>query len=400
MTVAGDAGGSGSPQAPGRALEGGWRGLRDRLLGDPAFRRWAARFPLTRAIARRRAARAFDLVAGFVYSQVLAACVELDLLETLARGPQAVERLAARTDVPEEALRRLLDAAVAIDLLEWRAAGRVGLGSLGASLVGNAGVAAMVRHHRLLYDDLADPVALLRRDRAEAGGGALARHWPYATDAAPAAVDPDRVERYTALMAASQPLLAEQVLDAYDFRRHRRLLDIGGGDGTFARAAAARAPALDIVVFDLPAVAEEARRRFAGWAGGAGGADGAVEGRVTVAGGDFFRDPLPRGCDVATLVRVLHDHDDARLRVLLRAAHDALVPGGTLVVAEPMAGTRGARAMGDAYFGFYLLAMGSGRPRSAARLGELLADAGFGRVREAPTAVPLQTRVLVAHRTL
>ncbi len=49
-----------------------------------------------------------------------------------------------------------------------------------------------------------------------------------------------------------------------------------------------------------------------------------------------------------------------------RRAHDALPPGGTLLIAEPMAGTPGAEAMGDAYFGLYLWAMGSGRPRSAA----------------------------------
>ena len=52
--------------------------------------------------------------------------------------------------------------------------------------------------------------------------------------------------------------------------------------------------------------------------------------------------------------------------------------------------------MGDAYFGFYLLAMGRGRPRSAAQLTALLQQAGFGRVRELATQMPLQTGVLVA----
>jgi demethylspheroidene O-methyltransferase len=52
--------------------------------------------------------------------------------------------------------------------------------------------------------------------------------------------------------------------------------------------------------------------------------------------------------------------------------------------------------MGDAYFGLYLLAMGSGRPRSVERLVELLAEAGFGRARALPTRLPIQTRVLQA----
>ena len=52
--------------------------------------------------------------------------------------------------------------------------------------------------------------------------------------------------------------------------------------------------------------------------------------------------------------------------------------------------------MGDAYFGLYLWAMGSGRPRTADELKAMLRTAGFTRIREAGTAQPLLTRVLVA----
>ena len=63
---------------------------RDRLLASRRFQRWAAAFPLTRPIARRRARALFDLCAGFVYSQVLFACVRLKLFDALAAGPLAV----------------------------------------------------------------------------------------------------------------------------------------------------------------------------------------------------------------------------------------------------------------------------------------------------------------------
>ena len=121
-------------------------------------------------------------------------------------------------------------------------------------------------------------------------------------------------------------------------------------------------------------------------------------GRVTIVAGDFDRDPLPPGADLITLVRVLHDHDDERVDRLLAAAYAALPSGGVLLVAEPMAGTQGAERMGDAYFGLYLWAMGSGRPRTAPDLAERLQRAGFRRPRERRTRVPLQTRVLVARR--
>jgi demethylspheroidene O-methyltransferase len=81
---------------------------------------------------------------------------------------------------------------------------------------------------------------------------------------------------------------------------------------------------------------------------------------------------------------------------LLRAAREALPDGGRVLIAEPMAGTPGAEPMGGAYFGFYLFAMGQGRPRTPAELEAMLLEAGFAAVREIATAQPLQTRVLIA----
>ncbi len=105
---------------------------------------------------------------------------------------------------------------------------------------------------------------------------------------------------------------------------------------------------------------------------------------------------MPAGADIVSLVRVIYDHDDDPALAILRAARRALPAGGTLLLAEPMAGAAGAEPMGAAYFGMYLLAMGSGRSRSAAELTALLQAAGFERVRPRPTALPLQAGVLVA----
>ena len=117
---------------------------------------------------------------------------------------------------------------------------------------------------------------------------------------------------------------------------------------------------------------------------------------IVAHGGSFRDDPIPGGADLITLVRILHDHDDAVVLALLKAVRAALPPGGTLLIAEPMAGTRGAEAMGDAYFGLYLWAMGSGRPRTAAAYTEMLQAAGFARVHERRTGLPMVTRLLVA----
>jgi demethylspheroidene O-methyltransferase len=360
-----------------------WRARYLALLADPGFQRWAMRFPLTRFVARRRARALFDLTAGFVYSQVLAACVRLGLFDMLRPGPLGLDALATRLDLPRAGAERLLRAATALRLTAATRDGQYALGSLGAALLGNPGVVGMIDHHALLYQDLADPVALLRQRRP----GALAQYWPYAAAGEPAAVPPAQVAAYSALMAASNGMIADQVLHAYDISRHRRLMDVGGGEGAFLIAAAARAPRLALTLFDLPPVAARAESRFAK----AGLGD-----RATAVGGDFFRDPLPEGADLITLLRVVHDHDDGAALALLRNVRRALPPGGRLLLAEPMAETAGAEPAGDAYFGFYLLAMGSGRPRPAALLLDMLRRAGFRRARPLRTNAPMLTGLLVA----
>ncbi len=358
--------------------------LRDRWLASPAFQRRAAAFVVTRPVARRHARELFDLVAGFVYSQVLQACVQLRLFELLAVQPQTLDDLAPKLGLTVPAAQRLLAAAVSLRLVVHRRGGRYGLGPLGAPLVGNTAITAMVEHHAALYADLADPVALLR---GQAHAPAVARYWPYAGADTPQRLEPAHVAAYSDLMAASQPLVAEQVLQAYPLARHRVLLDVGGGDGSFAVAAAQSCPRLRVMLFDLPGVAERARLRF--------GAEGLAL-RASAHGGSFFADPLPTGADVVSLVRVIHDHDDEAAMQILRAAHRALAPGGVLLLAEPLSGTPGAEPVGDAYFGFYLLAMGQGRPRTAAELAAMLQRAGFAAVHTLQTNLPLQTGLMVA----
>ncbi len=365
-----------------------WYAFRNRVLANRAFQHRAATFFLTRAVALRRARSLFDLVAGFVYSQVLLACVRLNLFETLSTAPMTPSVLADRLSLGEAAVSRLLAAASSLQLTQDYGQGRYGLGVLGATMVGNHALHALIEHHSVLYSDLSDPVALLRGEKAGAG---LAEYWPYAAEISPKTLPESRVRDYSALMSASQPLVADEILESYPMHAHKSLLDIGGGDGTFLARVARHAPHLVVQLFDLPAVAEQAREKLE--AAGLGS-------RSRVVGGDFLRDPLPEGADIATLVRVIHDHDDIRVLKLLKAAHRALAPGGTLLLAEPMAGTPGAEPMGDAYFGFYLLAMGRGMARTPAQLTDLLLRAGFERIRLLPSRLPLQTQILVARATV
>jgi demethylspheroidene O-methyltransferase len=382
------------PTAWGDAL-GAWR---NRLLSRAATRDRFLSFWPTRWIARREAARLFDLVGGFVYSQVLYCVISLGWVERLSLGPCTTESLAESAAMPEPALRRLLDAAQALELTELRSDGRWQLGPLGAALQDNAAVQAMVLHHATLYADLANPLGLLRSTDSPTQ---LARFWDYSQasrELNPAAegsaeTSPSQTScamDYSRLMAASQPLVARMVLQALPLERRQCLLDVGGGDGTFLRSVAAAVPGLHLKLWDLPPVVSLARQRMQ---------EAGLSARVDCVPGNFHSDPVPPGADVITLLRVLHDHDDQPALALLKRLQLALPDKGVLVLAEPMADAPGAARMGAAYFGLYLWAMRSGRPRSLSENKALLQEAGFRQIQSPVSHLPLQAQILIASKT-
>lgn len=350
-------------------------GLLARLALSPRFHALAERLPILRGFARREGRALFDLVSGFVQSQALLALVELRLLHILAEGAADLPALAARSGVPAERLAVLLQAGAALKLLRRRG-GRWQLAPRGAAFLAVPGLEAMVRHHPVLYRDLADPAAFFRGTTEPE----LAGFWPYVFGPM-AAQDAALARRYSALMSDSQRLVAEDTLRLIDLSATRRLMDVGGGTGTFLAAVAARHPGLHLTLFDLPAVVA-----------------GATDPRIAVVPGSFRTDPLPAGADTITLVRVLYDHPDAVVADLLAAIHGALPPRGRLVISEPMSGGDRPDPATDVYFAVYTLAMKTGRTRSAADIARLLRAAGFCGIGPARSLRPFVTSVMEARR--
>lgn len=363
----------------------GYVARRNRVFSSPRFQHWAARLPLIRWIARSRANAAFDLLAGFAYSQVLRAYVEGGLFDILQDGPLGAGDIAARMGLSHSAALTLLRAGRPLMLSEEPMPDHWMLGEQGAVFATNPGVQAMVRHHRLLYDDLADSLALLRADRKEPT--ALSRFWTYAGALHGASERGADTAEYSQLMAASQHFVADEVLASVSFRDVTRLLDVGGGHGAFLGHVGAAWPHLKLGLFDLPEVA-------ATGAGVLGEALGTA--RVTAHPGNFFSDSIPQGYDMVSLIRILHDHDDGPAQGLLANIRKSLAPGARLLIAEPMARIPGAEPMGEAFFGLYLWAMGSGRPRSPAEIAAMCHAAGFARARLVATAQPVNASVVIA----
>jgi demethylspheroidene O-methyltransferase len=363
----------------------------ERLYASPRLYSFSLTNPFTRWVTRRRTQKLFDLMAGFVHTQVMLACIRLDLFKMLHQAPADLQQIAARVNMPAPVLQRLLLSAVSLGLLESRSQSRYGLGPLGVPLATHDGIAAMIEHNDLLYADMQDPVGFLHN----AWQGDMAAYWPYAHDAQAATrAAQDKFSRYSDLMAASQGFVVEEILSTYFFDEHRCVLDVGAGKGRFACEMAAHAPHLKLKLFDLPPVLELAKNNVQ---------QRGLSERMSFYPGSFLHDELPQGADLVTLVRVAHDHPDDVVKQLLQKIHAALPLGGVLLLAEPMAQTMSATSSGsaqaDAYFHFYLLAMGAGRLRTPEELMRLMAEAGFGQIEHLPNAMPIHAQLIVARKS-
>ena len=102
-------------------------------------------------------------------------------------------------------------------------------------------------------------------------------------------------------------------------------------------------PNLILNVFDLPSVIVKAKSKISHLGD---------KSKIKLIPGNFIEDKLPDGNDIIFLNRVLYDHNDKNVELLIKK-HDALSPGGHLVTSEPMAGNEKPTRSGDAYFGFY-----------------------------------------------
>ncbi|MCU0791050.1 MAG: acetylserotonin O-methyltransferase [Nitratireductor sp.] len=348
-----------------------WRRWRNGMVASPRFQEFANRvWPLS-IIARRRAASLFSTVSGFIHSQILFACLETGVIDFLKGGPRTEREIARHTNIRESQLSRLLDGALALKLVSRDRQGRWWLDDAGAVVAGNPGIAAMIRHHAMLYRDLDDPVKLLREPDLPTQTQAF---WSYVRSPD---VDAATAAQYSALMSASQDMLIAEVLAAVAFKDGETLLDIGGGEGAFLRAAGEKHGGLQLWLFDLPSVP-------------------APKGRIRKFAGDFFETPLPQGADTITLLRVVCDHEDSHVLRLLNNVRQALPPGGRLIIGEPMAGAGEEASLASAYFSFYFLAMRSGRCRTPQQICALLKEAGFSKNRIIETRAPLAATIIDA----
>ena len=358
-----------------------WLAVARPAARQPALPALGRGVPADRGRSRDARARAlFDLCAGFVYSQILLACVRLAPVRHPARGAADARRAGAAARAARRTPRRGCSTPrSSLRLVARRGGGPLsGSGELGAALVGNPGDRG---------DDRASRAAL-RRSRAIRWRCCAARAaTPSWRATGPMPVPTGRPRWPRSSVAALHRADVGVAAAGRAARCSTPIRSRGIAACSTSAAATGRSsppprrarPALRLMLFDLPAVAERAQRALRR------GRAGATARSASAAISSPIR--CRPGADVVSLVRVLHDHDDAGALAILRAVRRALPPGRHAARRRADGGHAGRRA--DRGRLFRLLPAGHG-PRPAAHAGassrDCCARPGFAEIRLLATA--------------
>jgi len=175
--------------------------------------------------------------------------------------------------------------------------------------------------------------------------------------------------------------------DAIDLSSRRRLLDLGGGPGTYAIHFCLKNPALSASVFDQPATRPFAEKTIAGFD---------MQSRVSFSPGDYHSDGIPGRYDVAWLSHILHAEGPETCRNLIRKTVSALEPGGIIAIHEFILNDTLDGPLFPALFSLNMLVgTESGRAYSEVELADMLAAAGVTDIRRIPVQTPNDSGVLL-----
>jgi SAM-dependent methyltransferase len=253
------------------------------------------------------------IALGFMAAKHLFAASAIGLFEALAGGPTTLEALAATCGIPPRTLRISADAMVSLGLIERDGERYRNSAAAGAFLAGAAGpdLRPMLR----FFNGISYPLWMNFEAAVRAGEG---QRQFGGFSAEQQQIFSAGVESFSAGMAAA-------LAAAYDFGRHRRVLDVAGGTGSFLLAILRHHPALAGTLFELPGACAVARQRLAREPEGA---------RIAVVEGDFFKDPLPDGHDALIVANTVHVLSAAHNLQLLQNMRRYAAAGARLLLVD------------------------------------------------------------------
>jgi O-methyltransferase/methyltransferase family protein len=254
-----------------------------------------------------------QVASGFMASKHLFVANEVGLFGHLADGPCTLDDLAVRSGIPQRRIRILADAMVALGFVA-REGDRYRNGPVAdAFLAGQtaADLGPLLRFwNRISYPWWAEQETAIRTGKGSVPFGAASdEFWTLAAEG----------------MEALSAETAEALAATHDFGRHRRVLDLGGGIGTYLMAVLRRYAGLQATLFELPPTAAVARRHLAATP---------LAAVIEIVEGDFFTDPVPEGHDAVILTNVIHMFSPERNLALLRRIRNRVPDGARLLLVD------------------------------------------------------------------
>jgi ubiquinone/menaquinone biosynthesis C-methylase UbiE len=272
----------------------------------------------------------------FMLPRILLTAGELDLFSKLKGQPKSVADLCRTEEWNERGLAMLLDALAAYGLLIKTSDANYSLPESVERLLvkdSNESILPMILHGCRLWDTWSHLTHIVR----------TGENPNTATDSVRSA---DETKDFIEAMDVVGRVLGGIVADSIDLASYRRMLDIGGGSGTYTMAFLKKAPQMTATLFDLPEVTELAKRRLAG---------SEFSQRVRLVSGDYNKDPFPTGHDLALLSAVIHINSRQGNQTLFRRVYECLDPGGTILIRDHIMDPSRTRPVGGAVFAINML---------------------------------------------
>jgi len=315
------------------------------------------------------------------FSRALALAAKLGVADLLKDGPRHYSDLAKATETHAPSLNRLIRLLSSVGVFEERENGTFALTLLGELL--RTGVPGSMRSAVLLFAGIGIQDAWKELEYCvQTGEPAFRRNSPDADPFSQIAQNPEMAKVFDEAMATFAPLTAAAIAASYDFSPFRKLVDIGGGNGSLLIGILNANPNLQGIVFDLPHAADKARAKIA---------EAGLQSRCEGVGGDFFKE-VPAGADAYIIKHVIHDWNDDRATAILRSIHRAMPSHGKLLIAEgvyPQRIDQSDLSRGAAANDVNMLVSTGGRQRSETEFRSLQDAAGFKLTRIIPTPARL-----------